>query len=49
MSDTEKKVEKKPEQQASQPEDKIEDLPAQPKVDKDADSVKGGFNHYHPL
>jgi hypothetical protein len=42
MSDTEKKVEKKPEQQASQAEDKIEDLRAKPTEDRDAENVKGG-------
>jgi hypothetical protein len=45
MSDTEKKVEKKPEQQASRPEEKIEDLQAKPTEDKDAENVKGGVLH----
>jgi hypothetical protein len=44
MSDTEKNVEKKPEQQASQPADRVEDLPPKPTADKDADQVKGGIH-----
>jgi hypothetical protein len=43
MSDTEKRLEKKPEQQANQAADKIEDLPAKPTADKDSDAVKGGW------
>jgi hypothetical protein len=49
MSDTEKKVEEKPEQQASQSAEKIEDLPAKPSADKDAENVKGGLTVRRPL
>jgi hypothetical protein len=42
MSDTEKKSERKPEQQASPSADRVEDLPTKPSRDEKADAVKGG-------